>query len=120
MALSDPGHLRARSEIVLDFHSADFVLFASHLDALDLAASTSLGDVAHFVRSAADCAAFSLIRLCDAFFVAVAFALVAGRAGELNAVASSSGGGSVGDGDESVVRLSKSNSGESESKKFHF
>jgi len=112
---------------VLEFHSADVFLLASHLEILDgfnLAASSSLGDVAHLVRSAADCAAFSLIRLCNAFFVAVAFAFVAGTAGQLDAVDSSSSGGSVSvsDGDESVVGLSKSNSGEGEkfSGKFHF
>jgi hypothetical protein len=103
---------------VLDFHSADVVLLASHLDALDLAASSSLGDAAHFVRSAAHCAAFSLIRLLHAFYVGVAFALEAGCAGQFDAVASSSGGG--GDWNESVVGLSESNSGERESEKFHF
>ena len=118
MALGNPCHLGARSEVVLDFHSADVVLLASHLDALDPAASSSLGDAAHFVRSAADCAAFSLIRLLNACVVGIAFALVASCAGEFDAVASSSGGG--GDWDESVVGLSESNSGEGESEKFHF
>ena len=118
MALSNPCHLRARSEVVLEFHFADILILASHLDALDLAASSSLGDAAHFVRSAADCAAFSFIRLSNAGFVAVSFALVASCAGEFDAVASSSSGG--GDWDESVVGLSESDSGESESEKFHF
>lgn len=102
---------------MLDFHSADIILLASHLDALDLASSSSLGDAAHLVRSAADWASFSFIRLIHAFLVGVTFALEAGRAGQLDAEASSSLGGSGRD--ESVV-LGESNSGEGESEKFHF
>jgi hypothetical protein len=119
VALSNPRHLWARTEVVLEFHFADIFILASHLDALELAASSSLGYAANLVGRTADCAAFSQIRLSNAVDVIVAFALVAGRGGgfELDTVASSCGGSGR---KESVVVLGDGDSSESESEKLHF
>ena len=101
---------------MLNFHSANFILFASHLDALNLSSSSSLGDAAHLVRWAADWAAFSQICLCDAVDVVVAFALVASGGVDFDTVARSG----VSGGDVIVDRLRLSDSGDGESEKFHF
>ena len=106
---------------MLEFHFADVLILASHLDALDLASSSSLGDAANLVLWAADCATFSQICLSNAVDVIVAFALEAGRRGsgfELDTVASKSIGGCGWD--KSVVVLGNGDSCESESEKLHF